>query len=474
MTLAPAAARDAWRRLARSGRVGAGVVLTVVFGVAAGFAYQVWQASCRQETTAHFLRATHARLAAREAGAALAARLADPAAGPATRAALATDAGAPRSRPRCSPRSRRACSPTAPSGRRGRAAARARPRRRRRGPPGRAAWTSPRAPAPVGGVVADVRLTPEFLAALYPFPYSWNQAQLLIALVTLTAGGTAVLLLHARRERPGRAGCAASSSPTCRTSCARRSRRSGSPRRRSAWAGRAPTRTARGSSRRSDVESRRLSQLVENVLSFSSAERAMLRLARLPVDSPEVAREAAAAIAPRLPAGRARVVVHAPAPCVVRGDRDALRQVVLNLLDNAVKYGPPGQQVTVRVDARPAAGRRDAAVVLAVEDQGPGIAPACRERVFEPFVRVGRGGRGGDADAAPGYGIGLAVVRHVARLHDAAVAVDDAPGGGARVTLTFPATVALVDGRAGGAPAVPADAAVAPAAAGARGAPRAR
>ena len=53
----------------------------------------------------------------------------------------------------------------------------------------------------IDGVVADVRLTSDFLTALYPFPYSCNQAQLLIALVTLTAGGTAVLLLHARRER---------------------------------------------------------------------------------------------------------------------------------------------------------------------------------------------------------------------------------------------------------------------------------
>jgi signal transduction histidine kinase len=97
-------------------------------------------------------------------------------------------------------------------------------------------------------------------------------------------------------------------------------------------------------------------------------------------------------------------------------------------------------------------------VLLAVEDQGPGVPVASRERVFAPFVREPACDAGNDA--ATGHGIGLAVVRHIARLHAGTVTVDDAPGGGARFVLTLPATVALV-----GPPATaPADAYASPAA----------
>jgi signal transduction histidine kinase len=422
--------------LLRSGRLTAGLVIAVAFGIATGFSWQVYNAACSQATSAWFLQRTHARNVARDVEAALLR------AG-ATSSTLATPEA--RSRAAASALARVAPLPLPVRGTVDAARAVRVTLRPTGGGTGVAVrgGDTPTATrvlgGPLAGLALDVRLAPAFAAALDPYPFSWDRAQLVIALVTLAAGAVAFLVLHARRERDAvrlRGEFVAHVSHELRTPLAQL--RTSAETLRYGWA-----RTSEDRDRlvaTLDVESRRLSHLVENVLSFSSAERSMLRLARLPVDLAEVAREAAAAVEARVAPSRARIVVGAPAPCVVSGDRDALRQAVSNLLDNAVKYGPPGQRVTVRVEARPAAGRRPATVVLSVEDQGPGIPAADRRRVFEPFVRVGKGG----GETGGGYGIGLAVVRHVARLHGAEVTVADAPGGGARVTLAMPAAMSLV------------------------------
>jgi two-component system OmpR family sensor kinase len=109
------------------------------------------------------------------------------------------------------------------------------------------------------------------------------------------------------------------------------------------------------------------------------------------------------------------------------GEPDNLRALVRNLVDNAVRYTPAGGRVDVSVRAEAGA------AVLAVEDTGPGIPPAERERVFDRFYR---------ASGAPagGSGLGLAIVRRVADRHGASVALDDGAGGsGLRVTVRFPA-----------------------------------
>lgn len=101
----------------------------------------------------------------------------------------------------------------------------------------------------------------------------------------------------------------------------------------------------------------------------------------------------------------------------VRGDRDLLFQAAANLLDNAIKYTPAGGRVEVRVED---AGDR---ACLTVSDSGPGIPAAAREKVFERFYRVE------SSRNTPGSGLGLALVRAVARLHDAELRLDDnAPG----------------------------------------------
>jgi signal transduction histidine kinase len=109
-------------------------------------------------------------------------------------------------------------------------------------------------------------------------------------------------------------------------------------------------------------------------------------------------------------------------------DKSALRQTLLNLLDNAVKYGPTAQTVVVAMAAE------HGLVRVAVEDEGPGIALAERDRIWTPFYRLER-----DANSAvAGSGIGLAVVRELVTQHGGRVWVERGRTGGARFVVELP------------------------------------
>ncbi len=128
----------------------------------------------------------------------------------------------------------------------------------------------------------------------------------------------------------------------------------------------------------------------------------------------------------------ARVPVRAEVePVVVDGDPDALRRVVINLVNNAVRYARTGVQVTVRAQAR--GGKRVA--VLTVVDDGPGIPEAERRRVFDRFYRV----QESRSRETGGTGLGLPIVRDIVRNHDGRVQLaareDGEPGLRAVVTL---------------------------------------
>jgi len=110
---------------------------------------------------------------------------------------------------------------------------------------------------------------------------------------------------------------------------------------------------------------------------------------------------------------------------LVRGDREALRVLVRNLVDNAARYTPPHGSVQVRSRSTPGE------AVLEVTDTGPGIAPADRERVFDRFYRRA-------AAQETGTGLGLAIVKAIAERHGARVVLGEAPGGGLRATVSFP------------------------------------
>jgi signal transduction histidine kinase len=154
-----------------------------------------------------------------------------------------------------------------------------------------------------------------------------------------------------------------------------------------------------------DQESRRLTHLVENILQFSRAERDAMQLSLRSTALAPIVREALDAF---VPIARSRGVhIELELDESLRGvvDADALRQVLLNLVDNAVKYGPPGQ--TLRVSLGDGARNR---VLLAVQDEGPGIPAEEVERIWAPYYRLPA-----DADGSiGGSGIGLAVVRDLA------------------------------------------------------------
>lgn len=112
-------------------------------------------------------------------------------------------------------------------------------------------------------------------------------------------------------------------------------------------------------------------------------------------------------------------------PAVVLGDRDGLRILTRNLVDNAVRYTPAGGQVRVSVR------NQASGAVLEVTDTGPGIPPADRERAFDRFHRRSNAPEGGS-------GLGLAIVKAIAERHGAQIRLDDAPGGGLKATVAFP------------------------------------
>ena len=109
-------------------------------------------------------------------------------------------------------------------------------------------------------------------------------------------------------------------------------------------------------------------------------------------------------------------------PWEVVGEAPGLERAVTNLLDNAVKWSPPGGTVHVRLHEG----------VLVVDDEGPGIAEADRERVFDRFWRAG------ESRTMPGSGLGLSIVKQVAERHSGAVRADASPSGGARLVMSLP------------------------------------
>ena len=159
----------------------------------------------------------------------------------------------------------------------------------------------------------------------------------------------------------------------------------------------------------------RATRLVEQLLALARQEAAVPPAE--PVDLRAVAQLALADVAPAAQArGTDAGLLDSDAatgPVTVRGSAEALRMLVRNLLDNAIKYTPPGGQVDVQVRALV----EEQAVLLTVEDSGPGIDPAHRDRALQRFVRVGS-----DSSAATtGSGLGLAIVQAIAQRHGAVV-----------------------------------------------------
>ena len=173
-------------------------------------------------------------------------------------------------------------------------------------------------------------------------------------------------------------------------------------------------------------ETSRLADLIGDVLDTSRIEAGTFSYSFEDVDLARLVRDSAAAAEHGQDEVAVEAVVREPLPAV-RGDRDRLRQVLVNLIDNAVKYSPPGDRV--RVEAEQTDGR----VVIEVRDRGPGISPEHQRLIFEKF------GRANVAEhAKPGTGLGLFIARSIAEAHGGALEVRSAPGRGATFRLSLP------------------------------------
>lgn len=177
-----------------------------------------------------------------------------------------------------------------------------------------------------------------------------------------------------------------------------------------------------------EAELGRLTHLVDNILQFVRGERgARPEEPELISLSGEV-RNAVAAFSPLAQIRGVRIEVEVDTEVRVRIGRLELRQVILNLLDNAVKYGPDGQTIRVR------AVLQEQGAVLEVSDEGPGVLRSERSRIWDSFHRGAR-----DVErAVGGTGIGLSVIREIVERVGGTAGVGDAPNGGACFVIRLP------------------------------------
>jgi signal transduction histidine kinase len=186
-----------------------------------------------------------------------------------------------------------------------------------------------------------------------------------------------------------------------------------------------------------DDEVRHMTAIVEDLLLLARSDSGAIELERMPVDLGDVAADGASALAKPAANRGVRVEVD-PQPAVVTGDPARLRQLVMILVDNAIRHSPSDGRVVVTVRSDPMS------ATLTVDDDGPGIRPADLPHVFERFYRA-QGAPGG------GTGLGLAIAAWIVERHDGRIAVANRPEGGASFAVRLPATG---QGRAASAPAV--------------------
>ncbi|WP_297567898.1 ATP-binding protein [uncultured Faecalibaculum sp.] len=175
-------------------------------------------------------------------------------------------------------------------------------------------------------------------------------------------------------------------------------------------------------------EARRMSTQVDQILTLTRMDEG-LEVKREAVNLNGLIGSVQADVQETASRSRVSVTVQEPdAPVVVQGNPQLLRSVVFNLTENAIKYSAPDSHVQLTL-------RRDPGeAVLLVSDDGPGIAPADQERIFERFYRVDKS----RSRQLGGTGLGLAIVKNAVRLHGGTVSVDSEPGKGSVFTVRLP------------------------------------
>ena len=180
-----------------------------------------------------------------------------------------------------------------------------------------------------------------------------------------------------------------------------------------------------------ESESRRLTQIINNILDFSRIESGQKSYQFLPTDIGETVADTLKMFEVRLRQSGFVIdleILNSPLPSV-EIDADAITQALVNLLDNAVKYSGDSKLINVRL------ARENRFVSISVADGGVGIPDEDRERIFERFHRVSTG----LVHDVKGSGLGLAIVKHIVEAHGGKVAVQSEPGRGSTFTVLLPA-----------------------------------
>lgn len=174
----------------------------------------------------------------------------------------------------------------------------------------------------------------------------------------------------------------------------------------------------------------RLTNLVDTLLRLSHGDAGTVRIARESVDMGHLTRDVVASLGILAEERRQRIAMDVPEGIIVTADRLVLREALANVLDNAIKYGPPGSAVRVRLQPE----GDDA--VLTVSDEGPGIAAEYRERIFDRFFRIDEA-RSRDHG---GTGLGLAIAKWAVEVNGGHISVDDGTRAGAAFRIVLPTT----------------------------------
>lgn len=184
-------------------------------------------------------------------------------------------------------------------------------------------------------------------------------------------------------------------------------------------------------------ETNRLTHLLECLLDGYSLEDACAPAAHMSSVSPSRVVSSVVGHLGYLAGGERRLMVD-PSPELpdLFMDTDAIERVLINLVENALKYSPPDTAVVVgaRMTDR-------GELEFTVDDRGPGVPARDRERIFEPFFRLRRGAEAAAPDE--GHGLGLAICQSIVTAHGGTIEVCDRPGGGARFSVRFPADSAV-------------------------------
>jgi two-component system phosphate regulon sensor histidine kinase PhoR len=174
----------------------------------------------------------------------------------------------------------------------------------------------------------------------------------------------------------------------------------------------------------------RLGRLIDDLTDLSNIELGKVELHVGPVAVADVVESILLMIRPRAEQGEVALATEVAPGLSVLADRDRLAQILINLVDNAVKYTPAGGRVTVR-----AAGPTDGLVEIAVIDTGIGIPPSDLPRITERFYRVDRA----RSRELGGTGLGLAIVKHLVTAHGGQLRIESQPDHGTTVRVTLPA-----------------------------------